>query len=64
MHQPDDPGVIDLDLDPLDAPDPFDPSGYYARKTLHREEMLPILAWCFGICLVIVAGATIWNLAT
>ena len=53
---------VDFDLDPLDDPDPFDPTGYYARQTKHREEMLPLLAWLWGIGLVIVAGAVIWNL--
>lgn len=63
MRQPDDPG-IHLDLDPLDEPDPFDPTGYYARKDKHRAEMLPYLAAMWGICLLLVAGSVVWKLVT
>lgn len=48
----------------LDEPDPFDPTGYYARKAKHRAEMLPFLAAMWGICILVVAGAVIWHLVT
>jgi hypothetical protein len=56
VRQPDDPGP-----DPLDDPDPFDPTGYYARKAKHRAEMLPYLVAIWIIGVVIVAGAVIWS---
>jgi hypothetical protein len=46
MHQPDDPGLDD-----------YDPTGYYERKTKHREEMLPLLGICFALGLVCVCIA-------
>lgn len=49
MHQPDDPGP-----DPLDDPDPFDPTGYYARKAEHRAEMIPYLAGLVVALVVLV----------
>lgn len=49
MHQPDDPGP-----GPLDDPDPFDPTGYYARKAKHRAEMIPYLAGLVVLAVVIV----------
>lgn len=53
-----------IDLDPLDDPDPFDPTGYYARQAKHRAEMLPFLAVMWGVCIVFVAGFAIWKLVT
>lgn len=35
-------------------PDDWDPSGYYARKTKHREEMLPYIGGLFVASVVIV----------
>ena len=32
---------------PLDYDDDYDPTGYYARKAKHREEMLPYLVAVF-----------------
>lgn len=48
-------------VDPLDDPDPFDPTGYYARKTKHREEMLAPLAWFIGIGLALSFGIAAWQ---
>lgn len=56
MRQPDDPGV-----DPLDPPDPFDPTGYYARKAKHRAEMIPYLVPIVLALPVIVLAAIIFN---
>lgn len=75
MNQPKDyaPGVHTVTLqdlkeknvDELHADyDEYDPTGYYARKAKHREEMLPLLAICFGLCIVIVTGAYLWSLIT
>jgi hypothetical protein len=51
---------------PRDYPeqDDHDPTGYYARKTAHREEMLPYLAAIFiaGLACVVVAWA--WSFFT
>ena len=49
MRQPDDPGTD------------YDPTGYYARKTKHREEMLPLLGVCFGLMILCVVGAFIFS---
>ena len=35
---------------------------YYDRKMKHREEMIPYLAVCFGVCLLIVMVAAIVNI--
>lgn len=35
---------------------------YYDRKMKHREEMIPYLAACFGICLLLVMVAGIVNI--
>lgn len=35
---------------------------YYDRKMRHREEMIPYLAVCFGICLLLVMVAGIVNI--
>lgn len=35
---------------------------YYDRKMRHREEMIPYLAVCFGICLLIAMVAGIVNI--
>lgn len=51
MRQPDDPGP---DID-------YDPTGYYARKAKHREEMLPLLGVCFALGLVCVCLALAWQ---
>jgi hypothetical protein len=59
VNQPDDPGV-----GPLDDPDPFDPTGYYARKEIHRAEMLPYVAGCIGLAILIVVGRVIWQALT
>ena len=44
----------DYELDPLDDPDPFDPTGYYARKAKHRAEMIPYLAGLAVVAFVLV----------
>ncbi len=59
MNQPDDPGI-----GPLDEPDPFDPTGYYARKAKHREEMLPYVGACIVASVLIVCGVMLWRLVT
>ncbi len=41
--------------EPLDDPDPFDPTGYYRRKAEHRAEMYPYLGWLFVAGLVMIA---------
>jgi len=46
---------------PRDYADDPDPTGYYERKTKHREEMLPLLAWVFGAGLVCLVLAAAWN---
>jgi CTP synthase (UTP-ammonia lyase) len=40
----------------------YDNQEYYDRKMKHREEMLPYLAVCFGVCLLIVMVAAIVNI--
>jgi mannitol/fructose-specific phosphotransferase system IIA component (Ntr-type) len=40
----------------------YDNQEYYDRKMKHREEMIPYLAVCFGICLLIVMVAAIVNI--
>lgn len=50
MRQPDDPGLDD-----------YDPTGYYERKTKHREEMLPLLGVCFILGILCVIGAVIFQ---
>lgn len=52
---------VDFDLDPLDDPDPFDPTGYYARKAKHREEMLPLLGWMFVAAAILGALGLVWE---
>lgn len=49
------------DIDPLDDPDPFDPTGYYARKAKHRDEMLPYVGACFVGIVLIVVVRVIWQ---
>jgi len=49
---------------PTDYADEYDPTGYYERKRIHREEMLPLLAWIWGAGLLIVAAVTIWEFVT
>ncbi len=48
----------------LDEPDPFDPTGYYARKAKHRAEMEPYVAACVVATVVIAVGAALWQWAT
>ena len=48
-----------------DEHDPeYDPTGYYARKTAHREEMLPNLAAIFVAAVACVVVAYVWQLVT
>lgn len=47
-----------------DPTDEYDPTGYYHRKQIHREEMLPYLAALFVAFLACVAVAWAWNLVT
>jgi len=49
------------ELDDTELKDPdWDPTGYYERKTKHREETIPYLVWMIVVASVIVAGRCIW----
>lgn len=45
---------------PKDYAEEYDPTGYYARKTKHREEMLPLLAIIYVLALVCIAAAWVF----
>jgi len=47
---------------PADYADEYDPTGYYERKRIHREEMLLPLAIVYGLAIVAVTVAVIWRL--
>lgn len=55
------------DVNPLDDPDPFDPTGYYARKAKHRAEMIPyLIALWIGVIIIVAITwiASLENLMT
>lgn len=50
---------------PRDYPeDEYDPTGYYARKQVHREEMLPYVAACIVGAVACVVVAWAWSFFT
>lgn len=54
-HQP-------RDYAPPDDWDEHDPTGYYARKEVHRAEMLPYVGACIVAAIACVLVAVVWNL--
>jgi len=50
-----------LDLEDTELQDiDWDPTGYYRRKTEHREEVFPLLAYMFAITFAVVIVRVVW----